>query len=329
MSRFVRSSLLAALAVGVTISATTGRAANPGGTAYAYPATAYGSPSGSQLTLVSATEDQPQIASRSFGRGNGRLADVAAAARWSNRAARWLQAGRPAALPLLPQAAKSAYIAPRSPTTAAPRPAPRVLVNAPRPAAIATPRPVAPNYYSQRNGVQLRTSVGRQADRPEGVLVPAEPTSQSPSPTVTIYAPPSPEMDASVGECPTCQSCGCESCCGFCAGLEYLYLRPHFADNAAFERLTATSNPTTVTEVNQLINFDEPYNSDYHFFVGYHNSCGDEFRLGYWHLSDDGNRTGTATGDFLAGTGVAYQAPGGTELTAAGKTVNCRDRLAR
>jgi len=104
--------------------------------------------------------------------------------------------------------------------------------------------------------------------------------------------------------------------------MEYLFLRPHFADDAAFEQSTATSNMTTVTEVNRLVNFEEPYSSDYHFFVGYHNACGDEFRIGYWHLADDGNRSGTVTGDFLGGAGVAYQAPGGTQLTAAGETIN-------
>jgi hypothetical protein len=166
--------------------------------------------------------------------------------------------------------------------------------------------------------MQVSARIAVDPARPETVMRPTPPA-----------IPPSPEVEASVGECPSCQQgCGCcESCCGFCAGMEYLYLRPHFADDGAFEQLTTTTTPTTVTEVNQLVNFDEPYNSDYHFFIGYHNACGDEFRLGYWHIADDGNRSGTASGDFLAGAGTAFQAPGATELTAAGETVNATTHM--
>jgi hypothetical protein len=109
--------------------------------------------------------------------------------------------------------------------------------------------------------------------------------------------------------------------------MEYLFVRPHFNDDEAFQQMTATTTATTSTVVNQLVNFDEPYNSDYHFFLGYHTACGDEFRFGFWHIADDGNRTGTASGDFLGGDGVAFQAPGGTDLTAAGETITATTHM--
>jgi len=321
MIRSIRLSLLAALAAGATLPAATGRAATPYGTSTAYsgasyPSAAYASPGSSQLTLVSATEDQPQPADPS----SVRLAEprpVSAAAEQPVVQV----APKPATQqPAAQQAAKSVSKPPRPATAAAQQPAPRTTTSVPRVTPSAMPKQPTPNYYPQRNGVQLTTHVVVEPGRQETVMRSASP----PSP------PPSPETDTEigVGECPTCQSGCCDSCCGFCAGMEYLYLRPHFTDDAAFEQMTATSTNVNVTQVNQLINFDEPYNSDYHFFVGYHTGCGDEFRLGFWHIADDGNQSGTASGDFLAGAGVAIQAPGGTEVTVAGETVNATTHMA-
>jgi hypothetical protein len=320
MIRSNRLSLLAALAAGVTFSAATGHAATPYGTSTAYSGSysngAYASPGSSQLTLVSATEDQPQTVDAP----SARSAEPRPISAASEQPA--TQAGSKPAVQqsAQPQAQKSISQPSRSTTAASQQPAPRTATNAPRTTASAMPKQPTPNYYSHRSGVQLTTHVVVEPARQETVMRSASP----PSP------PPSPETDTeiSVGECPTCQSGCCGSCCGFCAGMEYLYLRPHFADDAAFEQMTTTSTLTSVTQVNQLVNFDEPYNSDYHFFVGYHTGCGDEFRLGYWHIADGGNRSGTASGDFLAGAGVAFQAPGATEVTVAGESVNATTHMA-
>ena len=225
---------------------------------------------------------------------------------------------------------------PAHPTTAtAPKPAPRPAGILPRIASLPArqPTPAPP----ERGGVELTARVMVDPTVP-GRSESARPAS-APAPEVEGSVgeyqpglpPAGPENCASQGcgpECCTMDGCGlCCDKCGFCLGAEYLYLRPHFADDAAYEQSTATSTITTVTDENRVINFDEPYSSDYHLFVGYRNACGDEFRVGYWHITDDGNRDGIVTGDFLAGAGVAFQAPGGTQLTAAGETINTTSHM--
>jgi hypothetical protein len=321
MIRSIRLSLFAVLAAGVAFSAMIGRAATPYGTSTAYSGAysngAYASPGSSQLTLVSATEDKPQPADSSSLR-SAEPRPISATLEQSAVQA----APKPAAQQsALQQTAKSVSQPTRPTTAASQQPGPRTATNAPRITASAMPKQSAPNYYPQRNGVQLTTHVVVEPGRQETVM-------RTPSPPPVPPASPETDTEISGGECPTCQSGCCGSCCGFCAGMEYLYLRPHFAGDAAFEQMTTTSTNINVTQVNQLVNFDEPYNSDYHFFVGYHTGCGDEFRLGYWHIADDGNRSGTASGDFLAGEGVAFQAPGATEVTVAGESVNATTHMA-
>jgi hypothetical protein len=316
MVRFARFSLFAAIAAGLTLPAAVGHAANPYGSSAAYPSAGYTSPSGSQLTLVSATEDQPQMADPS----SVRLADPRVGSLPTEQSGVQAPAKPAVQQPAAQQNAKPIQKTVHPATAAAQHPAPRTSATVQRSAASTTPRQPSPNYYSQRDGVQLTAQVTVEPSRQGTVLT--RPATPMPSPP--------PEMESGVGECPTCStSCSscCDTCCGFCAGMEYLFLRPHFADDAAFEQMTTTTTVTTVTQVNQLINFDEPYTSDYHFFLGYHTACGDEFRLGFWHIADDGNRSGTASGDFLAGTGTAFQGPGTTELTAAGETINATSHM--
>lgn len=305
----VRLSLLAACIAGVTIPAAIGLAASPYEGTGTYSNDVYANPSSSQLQLVSATEEQPQPAESSPVRLADPRGGSTSAAQPTSQSSRTTTTqksasqSRPTYYPTSRQAVQR---------TATPRPADRVATRQP-----------TPEYYSApRNRVQLTANV---------VVDPSNPghgeTVMRPGP------PPSPELDGTIEGSPSCgaecnggicggeECCSCQSCCGFCAGMDYLYLRPHYADDAAYEQMTTTTTATTVTQENRVINFDEPYNSDYHFFIGYHNACGDEFRFGYWHITDDGNRSGVVTGDFLAGDGTAFQAPGGTELTSAGQTI--------
>ncbi len=310
MNRF-HFSLLAALAAGMTIPAAIGRASSPYEGSANYSGNAYASSSGSQLQLVSATEAEPQSSD-----SPARLADPRGGDSTSTQSTSKTAPSQRAA----PQTRPTYYPTARQPVQkpVAPRPADRV----------ATRQPTPEYYAAPRSRVQLTANVVVDPSNPgRGETVMR--TSAPPSPEVegapaaeqSFEQSPSCGGECSGGICGGSECCSCQSCCGFCAGMDYLYLRPHYADDAAYEQLTATTNPTTVTQDNRLINFDEPYSSDYHFFIGYHNSCGDEFRVGYWHITDDGNRSGVVTGDFLAGSGVAFQAPGGTELTSAGQTV--------
>lgn len=348
MSRCIRFSALAALIAGMTSAVW---AASPYGSSGEYinspSAAGYGNSSSSQLTLVSATEEQPQATDPStvrLGDPRGSSTQSTGAPTAAPNAAP--NAHQPAARQ--PAASPSASAAKPTSKTARPaqpavrQPVQRSVVQRPdarsgRPDPRLASRGPAPTYYPQRNDVRLTADI---------VVDPSSP--RPPEAVDRPGHPSSPEVDASVGEYPSeepgygdgscctapgCTApcgdpgCCCQTCCGFCAGIDYLFLRPHVSDDAAFERLTATTTVTTVTDVNRVVNFDEPYNSDYHFFVGYHNSCGDDFQVGYWHIADDGNRSGTVTGDFLAGAGTAFQAPGGTELTAAGETINATEHV--
>lgn len=316
MNRLIPLSF-AALFAGLTFTAVSARAANPYEASSAYPAAPYAGANGSQVTLVSATEEQPQAADPS----SVRLADPRGGSVPMQQPTAQAAPKPAAKQATAPQPLKSVAKSPRQAAAPARQPPPRPLASAQRPGA-APPRQLAPTYYPRQNRVELTAQVSVEPNRSEAVIRPAAPMATEPTATMSASSePPSPEMEASTDGGPSCPSCCCDTCCGFCAGIEYLFLRPHFNDDEAFLRMTTTTTATTATQTNQLINFDEPYASDYHFFLGYHTACGEEFRFGFWHIADDGNRSGTASGDFLAGAGTAFQGPGTTELTAAGETI--------
>jgi hypothetical protein len=162
-------------------------------------------------------------------------------------------------------------------------------------------------------------------EKPEAV----KPPEKAPPET----APPPPPADASPGDrCSDCDSCGCD-CCVWCAGLEYLYLRPHFGNDPAFHELTQTTtagtgnNPGLVTNVDRTNNFDFGYDSDFRFFIGRHLGNG-ELRFGYTHIQGDAEAAGTATRGVAANDGIALVgALGGSQLSGDGDSIASETHL--
>jgi hypothetical protein len=90
--------------------------------------------------------------------------------------------------------------------------------------------------------------------------------------------------------------------------------------------LTATTVGDTVTNNDRALNFNFGFDSDVRFFVGRRMGEG-ELRFAYEHLEGDANVSGTADGGFPNGSGVAFQGLGGTQVSAAGDSVNATSHL--
>jgi len=140
----------------------------------------------------------------------------------------------------------------------------------------------------------------------------------------------------SSGDCNSDNCCesGCRDCChgGWCAGADYLFLRPHFSSDLAFHETTATTVLSTNLATNsvqstQNVNFPSNYDSDFRVYAAYRTACGDEFRFSYWHIQSDAAASGEASGNFAGGAGVEVQAPGTTALAVAGESLNTETHL--
>jgi hypothetical protein len=169
-------------------------------------------------------------------------------------------------------------------------------------------------------------------EKPEAIRPPETASPQS-------AAPPPPPADASHGDashgeyCPDCDSCGCDCCCAWCAGLEYMFLRPHFGNDSAFHELTQTTTPGTgnnpglVTNADRTVNFDYGYDSDFRVFFGRHLGNG-ELRFGYMHIQGDAEAEGTATRGAAANDGIALVgAIGGSQLNGDGDSIASETHL--
>jgi hypothetical protein len=92
------------------------------------------------------------------------------------------------------------------------------------------------------------------------------------------------------GSCGACGSGCCEPCCppvqtGWYAGLEFLFLKPHFDNGTAF---LSSQNGEIANRSNAVSHeFDYDYDLSTRIFLGYTNDCGLGFRTRYFHYDHD------------------------------------------
>jgi len=119
-----------------------------------------------------------------------------------------------------------------------------------------------------RRDAQLTARYVAEPEKPEIVKKPA------PAPMPPLEQPPEVKSGVTVEAQPEAIEPGevCDSdCCGhggWCAGVEYLYLRPHLSNDVAFHELTASTVGDLVTNDNRAVPFQYQFDSDYRIFAG-------------------------------------------------------------
>ena len=130
------------------------------------------------------------------------------------------------------------------------------------------------------------------------------------------------EASCESGSCPWYRSVS------WFGGAEYLLVNPRLANQVAFREQSAVTSPTLSTDTSTGIKYDFDDASNFHVFAGFHTSCGDAFRFGYWHIQADDTQSGTASGNFAngVGTGTEFTGPG-ISVTADGDTLTATSHV--
>ncbi len=156
----------------------------------------------------------------------------------------------------------------------------------------------------------------------DGSVVPKKAGAEPTPPPMAMETMPSEEQPSE--GCPECSACF--NGATWCGGMDYLFLRPHFGNNPAFQESTANTNGPVVTTTTQTVNFNYDYDSDFRVFI--ERKFGDgELRFGYTHIQDDDNLTGTASGVFANGQGTEFRGLSGVIVDAAGSSIDATTHL--
>ncbi len=110
-------------------------------------------------------------------------------------------------------------------------------------------------------------------------------------------------MGGGYGVCGDCRTGCCEPCCppvqtGWYAGIEFLFLKPHFENSTAF--LSSQNGQIANRSNARSHEFNYDWDASSRLVLGYTNDCGLGFRTRYFHYDHDSNRpsvTVSAAGD--------------------------------